>query len=97
MNARQIPTDKVRMLGKARARLMRALDNGGADIMPQPAARAQAMFDCWMQEQEENFQPEDIARCRHAMLADLEQLEAKPVVMAAAPAPAREGANLSPV
>ncbi|MGY9063554.1 MAG: OmpA family protein, partial [Rhodospirillales bacterium] len=28
------------------------------------AARAQAMFDCWMQEQEEAHQPAEIAACR---------------------------------
>ncbi|MBT5939774.1 MAG: OmpA family protein [Rhodospirillaceae bacterium] len=95
MNARQIPADKVRILGKARARLMRALDNGGADVMPQPAARAQAMFDCWMQEQEENFQPDDIAACRAAFDVALKAVEsalepvrmAKPMKKMAAPMP----------
>ncbi len=87
MNARQIPADKVRMLSKARARLMRALDNGGADILPQPAARAQAMFDCWMQEQEENFQADDIAACRAAFDIALKAVESalEPVRMAKAP------------
>ncbi len=85
---RDLPDDKVDELGAARRRLVLALSSGAKERMPVEAAHAQVMFDCWMQEQEENFQPEDIARCRHAMLADLEQLEAKPVVMAAAPAPA---------
>jgi outer membrane protein OmpA-like peptidoglycan-associated protein len=52
------------------------------------AANAQVMFDCWMQEQEENFQPKDIARCRGATLAALDKLEVKPVAKAAPPAPA---------
>jgi OOP family OmpA-OmpF porin len=85
---RDLPDDKVDELGAARRRLVLALSSGAKERMPVEAAHAQVMFDCWMQEQEENFQPEDIARCRHAMLADLEQLEAKPVAMAAAPAPA---------
>ncbi len=93
MNARDIPADKVRTLSKARARLMRALDNGGANVLPQAAARAQAMFDCWMQEQEENFQADDIAACRAAFDVALKAVEsalepirmAKPVMKKMAP------------
>ena len=95
MNARDIPSDKMRALSKARARLMRALDNGGAKVLPQAAARAQAMFDCWMQEQEENFQPDDIAACRGSFDVSLKQVEsalepvkmAKPMMKQMAPAP----------
>jgi OOP family OmpA-OmpF porin len=86
INDRKLPKGKVGALGAARARLMRVLEGRGAKVFPQPAARAQAMFDCWMQEQEENFQPADIARCR----ADFEKAMAafKPKPMAKAkPAP----------
>jgi len=72
---RNIPNDKVGDLSASRARLMRALEAGGSKRLPQPAARAQAMFDCWMQEQEENFQPKDIARCRASFEAAMKQLE----------------------
>jgi len=34
------------------------------DRLPNESARAQAMFDCWAEEAEENFQPEDILACR---------------------------------
>lgn len=34
------------------------------DRLPNESARAQAMFDCWVEEAEENFQPEDILACR---------------------------------
>jgi len=84
MNARNIPANKVGELSSARARLVRALDAGGAKSKPGPASRAQAMFDCWMQEQEEDFQPEDIARCRAAFELAMKELEAKPM---AKPAP----------
>ncbi len=40
------------------------------------AANAQVMFDCWMQEQEENFQPPDIARCRDGFSAAIAAVEA---------------------
>ena len=83
INDRVIPGDKVAILSSARARLMRVLDNGGADRSPRTAARAQAMFDCWMQEQEENFQPEDIARCRAAFDIAMKQLESRTVAMPA--------------
>ncbi len=73
---RDIPGDKVEELKVARARLMHAMNQGGAVTLPQAAARAQAMFDCWMQEQEENFQADDIAACRHAFTVSLEAIEA---------------------
>ncbi len=96
IDRRDLPGDKVGELGAARRRLVLALSSGAKERMPVTAAHAQVMFDCWMQEQEENFQPEDIARCRHAMLADLEQLEAKPVAVAAAPVPKAAPAPATP-
>ncbi len=51
-------------LFKERERLMKALDGGGRSQQPGFAARAQAQFDCWAQELEENNQPRDIQRCR---------------------------------
>jgi outer membrane protein OmpA-like peptidoglycan-associated protein len=87
--ARGLPADKVGELTSARGRLVAVLGTGAADRLPQPAARAQAMFDCWMQEQEENFQPEDIAACRAGFEEAMAKLETapKPAPMAAAPAP----------
>ena len=54
-------------------------------------ARAQAQFDCWLQEQEEDTQPADIAKCRLAFeksMGLLNMASAKPAPMPkAAPAP----------
>ncbi len=86
IDRRALPEDKVGELMDARRRLTMALSTGASERKPAEAAHAQVMFDCWMQEQEENFQPEDIARCRGATLAALDLLEVKPVAMAA-PAP----------
>ena len=83
IDRRALPEDKVGELMDARRRLSMALSTGASDRNPAEAARAQVMFDCWMQEQEENFQPEDIALCRGAMMAALDILEAKPAAMAA--------------
>ncbi len=96
IDQRDLPDDKIGELGAARRRLVLALSTGAKERQPVAAAHAQVMFDCWMQEQEENFQPDDIARCRHAMLADLEQLEAKPVAVAAAPVPKAAPAPMMP-
>ena len=86
---RDLPEDKVYALSEARKRLVNVFGKGAAEKYPARAAHAQAMFECWMQEQEENFQPDDIARCRAALWADLSKLEADlaPKPMAAAPAP----------
>lgn len=62
---RDLTPDAARELGMARKELIALLDAGARDIMPVKAARAQAAgFDCWMQEQEEGHQPDDIAACR---------------------------------
>lgn len=51
-------------LKTAHAQLIDALKGGAAKRNPTAAAKAQGMFDCWMQEAEEDIQPADIARCR---------------------------------
>jgi OOP family OmpA-OmpF porin len=81
---RSLPKDKIGEMTEARNRLVAALA-AGKNEKPIPAARAQAGFDCWMQEQEENFQPDDIAACKRSFDAAMKDLEAKP--MAAKPAP----------
>lgn len=62
---RQIPPKHHAPLTEARGRLRAAFDAGGRTKAPRSAARAQLMFECWAQEQEENFQPADIAACRN--------------------------------
>ncbi len=77
--ARHLPADKMDDLRRARGKLMIALSQGGRANFPDLAAEAQVKFDCWMQEQEENFQPKDIAACRkdfEAALAKLNQMMA---------------------
>jgi len=57
-------------------RLQKALRAGAREWAPEPASRAQVMYDCWVQEQEENFQPDDIAACRDGFLAAMDEVEA---------------------
>ena len=80
-------------MSAARARLVTALDATARSKVPDIAAHAQAMFDCWMEEQGENRQPEDIAACRAAFfeaLSDVEAAVAPPVVRAMAVEPEPE-------
>jgi OmpA-OmpF porin, OOP family len=89
VSARPLPAGSVDALTDARARLASAFQKGAIEKAPNEAATAQVMFDCWMQEQEENFQPEDIAACRADFLGAMGKLDdaLKPKAMAAKPAP----------
>lgn len=76
--------DDLAELEPARARLMSALVEGRSS-KPAVAARAQSAYDCWVEEQEEAWQTDQIAACKKTFEAAMAELEAKPV---AAPAPA---------
>lgn len=70
-----LPKDREPVLVGARERLMQVLNAGAGDKFPKEAARAQTSFDCWVQEQEENWQPKDIAACRDAFVVAMEKIE----------------------
>jgi len=93
LSARVLPEETVAELTTARGRLIAAMDAMAREKAPGDAAEAQVQFDCWMQEQEENFQPPHIEACRSAFYAALEKAEAAVVhETAAAPLPAAEPA-----
>lgn len=76
-------------LGLGRARLVTVFDLGAREAYPDVAAVAQARFDCWIENQEENFQQEEIEACKREFLSALQQLEgAMPSSPPQAPAPA---------
>lgn len=79
---RGLPGDHVAEMTEARAKLITALDAGAAEVDPNRAADAQVYFDCWMQEQEENWQPDDITLCRDNFYAALDGIEPAPVAEA---------------
>ena len=81
---RDLPLDTLPQINETRARLIKDLDGGARDAKPEIAARAQARFDCWLEQQEENFQNDHISACRDELLAALDQLEAQPAAPAAA-------------
>lgn len=82
VEARNLPDDAVGELTSARARLMAALEGGGRAKAPDDAADAQVMFDCWMQEAEEEIGPDHVEPCRsnfYDAVAKVEAALAEPV------------------
>jgi OmpA-OmpF porin, OOP family len=70
------------------ARLTAALDGGARERAPALAAVAQARYDCWIEEQNENLEAADITRCRTLYLEAMNQLTGQSVAQApAAPQP----------
>ena len=84
---RLIAADKQEELSKARDRLMKALFGSAKGKAPAIAASAQISYECWLQEQEEGHQPNDIADCRNAFYG---QLIAAEVAIRPAPPPPPE-------
>ncbi len=74
MEERDIPAKYVDELAAARNDLMGVMGQGAAEANPPVAARAQAMFDCWMQEAEEDRQPDDIEACMQNFQIAMNQL-----------------------
>lgn len=70
-----VPDNKLPELKTARARLISALKAGGTTVAPQLAAKAQVSYDCWVEQQEENWQWNDIKACRGTFYNSLAALE----------------------
>lgn len=75
-------------LSAARQRLVTALDAGARTRSAENAALAQFNFDCWLEQQTEDFQPAHIAECKNGFLQAMSKVEADLRPVAAAPAPA---------
>jgi OmpA-OmpF porin, OOP family len=85
LNQFDLPEAHLPALTEARANLVDMLGKGAPTRFPREAAFAQSRFDCWVEQQEENHQPYDIARCRDEFVGAMNDLRGK---MAPAPAPA---------
>lgn len=85
-----VPAGNMEELAVGRSRLVTVFDLGAREQYPDVSAVAQARFDCWIENQEENFQQDEIDRCKREFLSALEQLEG---AMPAAPAVAQEPAQ----
>ena len=66
--------DKLAELQAARADLVSQMNAGAPTIAPHEAAVAQAKYDCWVEQQEEGHQPDDIAACLADFLAAMQNL-----------------------
>ncbi len=81
-------------LSTARGRMVVAFDLGAREVAPQQSAVAQARFDCWIEQQEENWQDNDISQCKNQFMEAMNALEGmvkpapvmEPVVAAEPPA-----------
>jgi len=78
-----IPADRVAELTAARAKLTGYLSTGAADRLPAVAAKAQASFDCWVEEESEG---DSLSECRSDFVKAVSQLEPPPPPPAVAPA-----------
>ncbi len=78
-----IPSAVLPDIKQARRRLAAIFETGVRSGEPETSARAQARFDCWVEQQEENWQTDHIAACRNSFMAALEKLEDTPEVQTA--------------
>ena len=77
------PTEAFDQLKTGQRRLAAILETGVRQGEPATSAKALAQYDCWVEQQEENFQHDHIAACREAFRSALEKLEDTPEVRAA--------------
>ncbi|GAB5389102.1 MAG: hypothetical protein Alpg2KO_20700 [Alphaproteobacteria bacterium] len=71
----KIAQHHVEDLKAARIALMDAFERGSREFLPFASARAQAKFDCWLEQQEENWQYDHIASCRDEFNAAMSTIE----------------------
>ncbi len=71
-----LKVEHMEELSAGRARLVTAFDVGARELFPVQSAVAQARFDCWIEEQEENWQSDDIVGCKSQFLDAMNALEA---------------------
>ncbi len=88
--------EHIEELGSARDRLISAFDVGSREFAPVQTAIAQARYDCWIEQQEENWQADEILGCKSAFMEAMNALEAKVGTMAPPPAPEPEPETMVP-
>lgn len=83
---------EVEALTAARVRLVRTLESDAPQRLPSLTATAQVKFDCWVEQEEEGWQTDDIAACRSDFQAAMDAIETQAKTPAAA-APAAQAAS----
>ncbi len=66
--------EHIEELSAARSKLVMALDAGAREVNPKAAAIAQARFDCWIEQQEENWQKNEISSCKSKFMEAMNAL-----------------------
>src|SRR5215813_12175569 len=79
--------DAASEIAAAHQRLLAALNGGARDAKPAVAAKAQVKFDCWVHEQDEGWQKDEIAACKNDFMAAMAELEKTEAAVAAPAAP----------
>ena len=77
----KLPEHVKSQLVGARLTLVNKLWNGGSKLTPRVAARAQAMFDCWISEQGTGKAPNRIRICRKGFQAALYDIKVRENLM----------------
>lgn len=85
LRVRRIPSSAASEVAQGRQRLVAALDKNGRTSKPDVAAYAQASFDCWVEQLQEDLQDDQIRACKDAFMKALAELEKAPPPVAAAP------------
>ena len=80
----------------SRSRLVGVFALGAREMQPELSAFAQARFDCWIEEQEENFQQGNISACKSQFMEALHRLELAMPAPVPAPEPVTEPFDVDP-
>ncbi len=78
---------QIDALRTGRNRLINAYDRGGRELAPQESAIAQSRFDCWIEQEEENWDSPENVVCKNEFLSAIDILETK---IGSAPIPVEE-------
>lgn len=77
ISRRKLPFEQISIMTTARNRLVATLNEKTRARHPKAAAQSQIAFECWMQELEENIQPDEIAACRDRFNSLIASIETK--------------------
>jgi OOP family OmpA-OmpF porin len=83
-NLQPVQIDELR---SGRARLINAFQRSSRELAPQESAIAQSRFDCWIEQEEENWDTPESVVCKNEFLSAMNALEAK---LGNAPVPVEE-------
>ena len=72
----ELPQDKFDELAVARQRLLTAFSASAKDKAPAEVAKAQAKFDCWVEDSVKDWDQEQFKSCREEFLASIQDVEA---------------------